>query len=595
MKIHRLVPSGSLRTLVASRRLHLVRLCALPVAALAGSAYAQNHLHLIGGGGGGGFAAPCAATELLTGFELRTGDYVDALRPLCATATGPDQIGAASDSAWHGGAGGGHTRVVCPGDKPIVTGMFVGKDPDEGVVNNLLLYCNVAAGTKPSGDSTSAFARAGGDISASHDDVQGCPHGQVAVGVHGRSGRYLDAVGLICDASRLALPASDRPVVKSIGRVGIGSAAGHRRPICEAARDARARNSPAAANLEAQCLATRTTVTSIGRSGANTSSTAQLPRHICDSARDARARNSPAAPNLEAQCLAAGGPPAATPPPAAPSPAAPASSPTAPAPPPVSESADSQRRTSRDAAIAGLIGSVISGINESRRDAASRVSPRGSASTLPDDRIDAERDERRRDPYQRGSESATATRLEPRYGGIQKVEDSASDELRCRGGEGIRFSIVEGRTNSSGEATSYVAVYLNPAAQAAGAGGRSLQPGQCAFPDRALRADEPYEIFQEIVSFGQTRQQLHGTPIDTSPTAAERYPDAQNIQQYLSDPKHYWSFFVRQNAPLPFGRFEASAGRYWKPAPGIEDAVTQPVDHRRAGYRDRVWNPANPD
>ncbi|HEU4779347.1 MAG TPA: hypothetical protein VFS58_05640, partial [Steroidobacteraceae bacterium] len=37
-------------------------------------------------------------------------------------------------------------------------------------------------------------------------------------------------------------------------------------------------------------------------------------KHICDAARDARARNSPAAPNLEAQCRAAPPPPAPTPP-----------------------------------------------------------------------------------------------------------------------------------------------------------------------------------------------------------------------------------------------------------------------------------------
>ena len=46
-------------------------------------------------------------------------------------------------------------------------------------------------------------------------------------------------------------------VVKSIGRVGAPSTPGPRRPICEAARDARARNSPAAPNLEAQCRASQ--------------------------------------------------------------------------------------------------------------------------------------------------------------------------------------------------------------------------------------------------------------------------------------------------------------------------------------------------
>lgn len=96
--------------------------------------------------------------------------------------------------------------------------------------------------------------------------------------------------------------------------------------------------------------------------------------------------------------------------------------------------------------------------------------------------------------------------------------------------------------------------------------GRNLQPGQCAFAERALRTDEPYEIIQEIVSSGQLKEALHGSTVDTSPTAAERFPDAKNVPQYLSDAKHYWSFFVRQNGPLPSGRFESSYSRYWKPS-----------------------------
>ena len=153
-------------------------------------------------------------------------------------------------------------------------------------------------------------------------------------------------------------------------------------------------------------------------------------------------------------------------------------------------------------------------------------------------------------------------------------------ELRCRGGAGLRFVEVEGRTNSSGQQTKYMTVYFKPAAQSA-ATGLNLQPGQCAFPDRALRVDEPYEIILEVVNFAQTQQQLHGTPVDTSPTAAERYPDAQNIPQYLADASHDWSFFVRQNAPLPSGRFEApDAGRYWKPPLSGQDIV-RPIDSKR--------------
>jgi len=74
-------------------------------------------------------------------------------------------------------------------------------------------------------------------------------------------------------------------------------------PICAAARAARARNSPAAPNLEAQCRAA-TPVKSLGRVKVSPP-TSPIP--ICDAALDARARQSPTAPSLEAQCRSLGG------------------------------------------------------------------------------------------------------------------------------------------------------------------------------------------------------------------------------------------------------------------------------------------------
>jgi hypothetical protein len=110
--------------------------------------------------------------------------------------------------------------------------------------------------------------------------------------------------------------------------------------------------------------------------------------------------------------------------------------------------------------------------------------------------------------------------------------------------------------------------------------GLNLQPGQCAFAERALRLDEPDEIILEVVNFGQRQQQLHGSPVDTSPAAAEKYPDAQNVPQYLADASHSWSFFVHQNAPLPQGRFEASSvGHYWKPAIRSDETV-RPIESK---------------
>ncbi len=59
------------------------------------SAQAQTDVTLppIGGEGGGPFTGRCPQGQLLTGFDLRTGDDVDAIRPLCVTAYGPADVG----------------------------------------------------------------------------------------------------------------------------------------------------------------------------------------------------------------------------------------------------------------------------------------------------------------------------------------------------------------------------------------------------------------------------------------------------------------------------------------------------------------------
>src|SRR5439155_949493 len=51
-------------------------------------------------------------------------------------------------------------------------------------------------------------------------------------------------------------------------------------------------------------------------------------------------------------------------------------------------------------------------------------------------------------------------------------------ELRCRGGAGLRFVVTDGRTPSSGDQTRIMIVNFQPAAQPADPSGRNLQPGQ---------------------------------------------------------------------------------------------------------------------
>jgi hypothetical protein len=304
------------------------------------SAQAQSTAILppIGGNGGGQFVARCPESQYLAGVELRTGDDVDAIRPLCVTTYGPHDTSAVPltkgsglrstgiptllggtvqqlDEGWYGGAGGGLRNLVCPNDTPIVTGIYIGAEGVETtVVNNIHLFCGIAAAKQQANDYPSAVfdgpyakdtygAFGSGNGVTLRSDTQRCPAGTVAAGISGRSGVWLDAVGLICGEPKLSAGGP----VKAIGRVKGAAPTGPTLSICEVAREARARNSPAASGLEAQCRAAGTRgetppVKAIGRVKGETPTGPAMS--VCDSAKAARDRNSPATAGLEERCRA---------------------------------------------------------------------------------------------------------------------------------------------------------------------------------------------------------------------------------------------------------------------------------------------------
>ena len=88
------------------------------------------------------------------------------------------------------------------------------------------------------------------------------------------------------------------PPPVTLGRVEPSTPPGPAMTICERARDARARNSPVAAELEARC----NPPVALGRTTDDSDTASGPPMTICERARDARARNSPVAADLEAQC-----------------------------------------------------------------------------------------------------------------------------------------------------------------------------------------------------------------------------------------------------------------------------------------------------
>jgi len=287
------------------------------LAALTDEAAAQTYLPRLGGPGGGQFTDLCPAGMNLTGVELRAGDDVDAIRSVCAPSYGKTSIGAQRVAPdWHGGNGGRIEPLHCPPKAPIISGIGIESEGvDTVIVNSISLFCGAAGVAQPTNVNPSAVFEGpayvpsrpafgvgiSGDPASHHTYRQDCPAGQVAIGLHGRSGRWLDALGLVCDLPRM----SSSPGI-ALGRLGPPSKPGSTSvSTCEAAKAARARQSPAAANLEAQCRV-QTPVSSIGRS-AESSPAGGAPESICDRAASARDRKSLAAASLEAQCRQLGG------------------------------------------------------------------------------------------------------------------------------------------------------------------------------------------------------------------------------------------------------------------------------------------------
>lgn len=171
-------------------------------------ARAETYTRLAGGRGGGPFTARCDPYRILAGVEIKTGDDVDAIRPLCRGANLPDSPAnenPRTEGPMRGGNGGGapHT-IACHPTEYAVRGMVIGHEGERTrIVNNIQLVCGLGNG-QPSRNPTGGENGIGlwyGPRTANHIDTRiACPPGQVAVGIHGRHGIWLDALGLICGA-----------------------------------------------------------------------------------------------------------------------------------------------------------------------------------------------------------------------------------------------------------------------------------------------------------------------------------------------------------------------------------------------------------
>src|SRR5262245_18463072 len=149
-----------------------------------------------GGPGGSYFRRECSGDHLV-GIYVRSGLWVDAIGLKCATfdqAQGTFKFPPWNTPYYGAGAAPLHERV-CPNDNYVSGIRFnITQDADSPFIDFIELTCTIIAGFGgPTKDciETGEGCYAGGF-------VQTCPDGEVATGIQGRAGLYVDAIGLIC-------------------------------------------------------------------------------------------------------------------------------------------------------------------------------------------------------------------------------------------------------------------------------------------------------------------------------------------------------------------------------------------------------------
>ena len=176
------------------------------VLALATPVQAETLIPAAGGGGGGPFVARCPGNESLSGLLLRSGSWVDAVQAECSASASVDiNAPAIAGDMVDGGGGGGGGRK----DLPCNFNMRVwALDVGHGMVTDhtravtaIGLVCGRADGRGTTRVADSAFFPP--EKPKNRLERLSCPPGQVAIGIHGRSGQWVDALGLICGPPRL--------------------------------------------------------------------------------------------------------------------------------------------------------------------------------------------------------------------------------------------------------------------------------------------------------------------------------------------------------------------------------------------------------
>jgi hypothetical protein len=157
-------------------------------------AFAGKEFPPEGTNSGAPFREVCPPGQYMIGAHYRSGNWMDQISITCAPVdatgmTGPQWLGPPI-----GGNGGSPNSQSCPPDF-IITGGGILRNSGNHYVQMMDLACESTI-TK----STYPLSNVGTPSTVFPEVYQNCPPGEAVIGIHGRAGLYVDAIGLICGA-----------------------------------------------------------------------------------------------------------------------------------------------------------------------------------------------------------------------------------------------------------------------------------------------------------------------------------------------------------------------------------------------------------
>lgn len=153
---------------------------------------------IYGGGGGTAFTIRCPAGSVMVGLKARSGSWLDQLQLKCARVQSNGTLSGIAYSEIAGGSGGlRHEDVQCPAGT-VVGSMHLRYGT---YVNRVVAHCYPWNPATRSFDPFDAkgFITAGNESGSNTDRANCAKPKQPVVGIRGREGWYVDAIGLICD------------------------------------------------------------------------------------------------------------------------------------------------------------------------------------------------------------------------------------------------------------------------------------------------------------------------------------------------------------------------------------------------------------